>query len=75
MDDLVTSSTLPSFQLRNNMYNKKNITTIKEGGFQMSIKTKIYNMCIIRHVASFSKQLIISLDLLNYNETLKKYYD
>ncbi len=38
MVDLVTSSTLPSFQLRNNMYNKKNITTIKEGGFQMNIK-------------------------------------
>ena len=38
MDDLVTSSTLPPFQIRNNMYNKKNITTIKEGGFQMNIK-------------------------------------
>jgi hypothetical protein len=35
-DDLATSSTLPSFQIRNNMYNKKNIATIKEGGFQLN---------------------------------------
>jgi len=32
MDDLVTSSTLPPFQI------KKNITTIKDGGFQMNTK-------------------------------------
>jgi len=38
LDDLATASTLPSFQIRNIVYNKKNATTNKEGRFQMNIK-------------------------------------